>query len=64
MPDDIRTDHPVSQTERKPDLPPDTDEAAAPQHRQVGPESEVSGGSEAPPTDKKTYYEDAPLRRW
>jgi hypothetical protein len=42
MPDDIRTDHPVSQTERKPDLPPDTDEAAAPQHRQVGPESEVS----------------------
>jgi hypothetical protein len=30
IPDDIRTDHPVSQIECKPDLPPDTGEAAAP----------------------------------
>ena len=52
MPDDIRTDHAVSRTERKPGSGPDAGGAREAGFRYVGPESEVRGGPEAPPTNK------------
>jgi hypothetical protein len=54
MPDDIRTDHAVSRTERKPGSGPDAGGAREAGFRYVGPESEVRGGPEAPPTNKNT----------
>jgi hypothetical protein len=48
MPDDIHTDHATSQTERKPAAPSATGGTTEPVYRQVGPESEVRGGPEAP----------------
>lgn len=46
--DDIQTRDKASQTERMPGAPADTGDAPDPRHRQVGPESEVRGGPEAP----------------
>ena len=53
MPDDIPMEPAASQTERQPGSSPDTGNASVAGHRQVGPESEVRGGPEAPKTTAK-----------